>query len=74
MTRSMMLASIVGLALVAPAMAQDATGGGGGGGGAGAVVESPQPGYAKMPPGTSSNTPGMATTLHVSEIPRPRPP
>jgi hypothetical protein len=62
MTRSIMFASVLGIALAGPAMAQGATGGGGsGGGGGGAVVESPQPGQVKTPAGTSSNTPGMVT-------------
>jgi hypothetical protein len=69
MTRSIMLASVLGIALAGPAMAQGATGGGGsGGGGGGAVVESPQPGQMKTPTGTSSKTPGMATpTAHAKK-------
>lgn len=60
MQRASILASVMGLTLVAPAMAQNATGGGAsGGGGGGAIVESPQAGQTKMPAGTSSNTPGM---------------
>jgi hypothetical protein len=73
MTRSIVLASIIGLMLVGPAMAQDATGGGGaGGGGGGAVVESPQPGQTRTPPGTNSNTPGMATpSARLEKLPPP---